>query len=145
MPCLMVPFFLWIFHKFILPILLPFFPSLQAKFENNRLVNMKEVRLDFPIVLTREWSYSVLRCFNFFRKIACQQNRTTNHALQNQRRLKWKRISNLLLYWLLLTFSCMNVESFQYPGRFQFFPISFYFKCGGLPLLLCGQSRPNVW
>ncbi|BHF83800.1 hypothetical protein SprV_0902694700 [Sparganum proliferum] len=30
-PCLIVPFFLWIFHKFFLPYLLIFFPNLRQR------------------------------------------------------------------------------------------------------------------
>nr|CUU99448.1 hypothetical transcript [Hymenolepis microstoma] len=41
-PCLFVPFFLWIFHKFILPLLLPLFPSLQEKFGYHPAVEVNE-------------------------------------------------------------------------------------------------------
>uniref|UniRef100_A0A5K3FK78 Secreted protein n=1 Tax=Mesocestoides corti TaxID=53468 RepID=A0A5K3FK78_MESCO len=44
-PCLVVPFLLWILHRFFLPILLPFFPSLQAKFGQQQAVEHHEVNV----------------------------------------------------------------------------------------------------
>ncbi|EUB54986.1 hypothetical protein ECG_09043 [Echinococcus granulosus] len=42
-PCLVVPFLLWVFHRFFLPLLLPFFPSLQAKLGQAPSVEATEV------------------------------------------------------------------------------------------------------
>ncbi|VUZ41629.1 unnamed protein product [Hymenolepis diminuta] len=44
-PCLFVPFFLWIFHKFILPLLLPLFPSLQEKFGNRPAIEANDINI----------------------------------------------------------------------------------------------------